>query len=119
MLLKTGGRRADRAHEIRDYYKSKGRVMETPDSIHLASAILYEAEVFYTFDGEGKKKRPTRAKLLSLSGDVAGHDLTIRRPYAHPNLLTGVPAEDVSNDPLASSSASQPRSGQSPDDEKV
>ena len=46
--------------------------METPDSIHLASAILYEAEVFYTFDGEGKKKRPTRAKLLSLSGDVAG-----------------------------------------------
>lgn len=82
---------ADRARVIRDYYKSKQIIMDTPDSIHLATAIIYQANRFLTFDGESKKRRPSRAKLTSLSGNVAGYSLEIAVPYEPPDLLTGIP----------------------------
>lgn len=58
------------AHKIRDYYKSTGNSLETPDAVHLASAITYGAEQFHTFDD----------KLLRLNGTVAGYPLVICQP---------------------------------------
>jgi hypothetical protein len=66
------------SHDIRDYYAQRSINLSTPDSVHLASAILYEADVFYTLDGSGKKKRGC---LLPLDGKVAGHKLRIKKPY--------------------------------------
>lgn len=57
--------------EIRDFYKQQGNNrLKTPDAIHLASAILYAANEFHTFD----------EALLSLSGNVAEHLLKICKP---------------------------------------
>jgi len=47
----------------------------TPDSIHLATAIIWKVECFYTFDGKDKAKK-ARA-LLPLNGNVAGRSLAI------------------------------------------
>ncbi|HBG30694.1 MAG TPA: hypothetical protein DDW98_08715 [Gammaproteobacteria bacterium] len=71
------------AREIRDHYLSRsqwgGKTVSVPDSIHLATAILYRATEFHTFDG--KDSKPLNALgLLQLSGDVAGHSLTICKP---------------------------------------
>ena len=66
------------SHFIRDYYDQKSIKLSTPDCVHLASAILYGASVFYTLDGSGKKKR---GHLLPLNGNVAGHKLKIEKPY--------------------------------------
>jgi predicted nucleic acid-binding protein len=62
---------ADLAHNLRNYYAiSGGKIMKTPDAIHLATAILYRVDEFHTFDDE----------LISLSGNVAGHNLKICKP---------------------------------------
>lgn len=80
---------ADRSHEIRDYYDKKKVVLSSTDCVHLATAILYNADCFYTIDGSGK--RPRRNDLLPLNGNVAGYPLTIQMPHcAQGNLLTGV-----------------------------
>jgi len=63
--------------------------ISTPDAIHLATAIIYEADEFHTTDGGGKRKRG--GDLLPLDGNVAGHNLRICRPKADQyNLLSGV-----------------------------
>ena len=62
--------------------------ISTPDAIHLATAILYEADEFHTTDGGGKRKRG--GDLLPLNGNVAGHRLKICIPAAPANLLSGV-----------------------------
>lgn len=80
---------AKRASEIRNYYHQRDIRISTPDSIHLATAIIYEADEFHTLDGDGKRKRPN--DLLRLNGDVAGYPLHIRVPVAvQPSLLAGV-----------------------------
>ena len=66
------------SHDIRDHYDQQSIKISSADSVHLASAILYEASVFYTLDGSGKKKR---GYLLPLDGNVAGHKLAIKKPY--------------------------------------
>jgi len=66
------------SHDIRDHYDQRGVKLSSADSVHLASAIIYEADVFYTLDGSGKKKK---GKLLPLNGNVAGHRLRIEKPY--------------------------------------
>lgn len=63
--------------EIREW-NSK---ISTPDAIHLATAILYEADEFHTTDGGGKRKRA--GDLLPLSGNVAGRDLKICTPQSN------------------------------------
>lgn len=70
----------DKAAEIREYHRKKAQSVSTPDAIHLATAILYNADEFHTMDGlqQGGSKR---RKLLSLSGDVGGHNLTVVNPY--------------------------------------
>lgn len=66
------------SHDIRDYYAQRGTNLSSADCVHLASAVLYEVDVFYTLDGSGKKKR---GHLLPLNGNVAGHKLKITKPY--------------------------------------
>ncbi len=76
----------DLAHEIRDYYYVEHKKdpsipkISTPDSIHLATAILYGAAEFHTFDGATQKGG--MGKLLKLNGNVAGHALKICKPVA-------------------------------------
>jgi predicted nucleic acid-binding protein len=93
---------AKRASEIRNYYSQKGVRISTPDSIHLASAIIYEVDEFHTLDGDGQRQRPN--DLLRLNGDVAGYPLHIRVPVAvQPSLLAGVgplPLDDKTTLPL-------------------
>lgn len=76
---------AAKAHDIRDYYQARaeengGRTLRTPGAIDLATAIYYEASEMHTFD-DGKSS-PKSLGLLALSGNVAGHDLTICKPRA-------------------------------------
>lgn len=62
---------AGTARQIREYYNARSINVRTPDSIHLATAILYKADEFHTFDGSGKRQRP--GDILSLAGNVAGY----------------------------------------------
>lgn len=79
------------SHEIRDFYQHQKVVdnlptLTTPDAIHLASAMLNDCEVFYTYDATDKESG-SRAKraLIPLSGKVLGKpSLRIERPYAVP-----------------------------------
>ena len=72
----------DLAHNIRDFYLKKNpeenqstlRKIKTPDAIHLASAIIYGAHEFHTFD----------TKILKLDGNVAGYKLKICHPVYQP-----------------------------------
>jgi len=75
---------AQMAHDLRDHYASSssygGKTLSVPDAIHLATAILYRATEFHTFDG-GKTGGKSLG-LLQLSGNVAGHRLIICKPQA-------------------------------------
>jgi predicted nucleic acid-binding protein len=80
--------------------------ISSPDAIHLATAILYEADEFHTTDGGGKRKRP--GDLIPLSGNIAGHKLKICKPQVSQyNLLSGVTGFDVSK-PSDRSAAAKP-----------
>lgn len=70
---------ADRSHNIRNHYDKVGYHISTTDAIHLATAIIYKADAFYTLDGAGRKRN---GDLLPLDGDVAGYPLTIVKPDA-------------------------------------
>jgi predicted nucleic acid-binding protein len=87
---------AERSHRIRNHYDKLGYRLSTPDSIHLATAIIYKADEFYTLDGEGRKRN---GDLLPLSGDVAGYPLAILKPDAYQGTmfagLGATPAEDT------------------------
>lgn len=61
---------------IRSHYAGIGSKMEAPDATHLATAIYYNVDAFYTFDG-GKKGG---IGLLSLDGNVAGYGLHVCKP---------------------------------------
>lgn len=61
------------AHDIRNHYAQAGKKLATPDALHLATAIIYRADEFHTFDGDD---------LIPLSGNVAGHKLVICKPVA-------------------------------------
>jgi predicted nucleic acid-binding protein len=85
------------AHDVRDYYMKRsaefeGKTLSTPDAIHLATAILYRATEFHTFDNGGSSSKSIG--LLQLSGDVGGHRLTICKPVArNPGLDLRKPAQ--------------------------
>ncbi len=70
------------ARDLRNYYlvrnqDFRGKTLTVPDALHLATAILYRADEFHTFDENGDKNS---LGLLPLNGNVAGHDLKICRP---------------------------------------
>jgi hypothetical protein len=72
------------AHDLRDYYASRkaefgGKMLASPDAIHLAMAIIYRVTEFHTFDNDGDAKTLV---LLPLSGNVGGNRLTICKPTA-------------------------------------
>lgn len=72
------------AHDIRNHYMARsgefgGKTLSTPDAIHLATAVLYRADEFHTFDNDGNAKH---LGLIPLSGNVGGNRLTICRPQA-------------------------------------
>lgn len=72
------------ASELRDFFiKSPDydKTLGTPDAIHLASAIIYQATEFHTFDKKGRGKT---LGLLPLSGKVANYPLKICKPSAQP-----------------------------------
>ena len=95
----------DKAAAIREYYANHPptRRIYTPDAIHLATAILYEADEFHTMDGL-KKGGENKRKLIALSGDKGVDGLKIVPPYPLHRppaelivvtgpLVTGVPTE--------------------------
>ncbi len=72
------------AHDLRDYYVQKaveheGKTLSATDALHLATAILYRADEFHTFDESNGRNS---LGLLPLTGNVAGHNLTICKPIA-------------------------------------
>lgn len=82
----------DLAAEIRNHYQEERRAgltnlptVETPDAIHLATAIYFDCPIMFTFDENDvpeKKARPKRG-LIPLSGLVAGrYELQITKPYS-------------------------------------
>ncbi len=75
---------AQMAHDLRDYYsnnrdKFEGKILSTPDAMHLATAIIHRVTEFHTFDHDGDAKN---LGLLPLSGNVGGNRLTICKPQA-------------------------------------
>jgi predicted nucleic acid-binding protein len=80
-LLANDLRISDLARELREYYQLQNTLdglpgLTSPDAIHLATAIHYRVDALYTFDNGGQGGR----SLLSLSGNVAGHNLIICKP---------------------------------------
>src|SRR5688572_1131132 len=45
---------SDKSRSIRDFHARKGVTLDATDCVHLATAILYKADVLYTLDGSGK-----------------------------------------------------------------
>lgn len=89
------------AHDIRDYYQrnkdqNNGKLLTAPDAIHLATAVMYRAAEFHTFD-DGKSGSSKNLGLLGLSGNVAGHRLTICKPQARNPGLDLRPPTPASN----------------------
>jgi predicted nucleic acid-binding protein len=83
--VEMGPRVINKGSEIRDYYQRRrptvgGPGLSTPDSVHLATAILYGVDEFHTFD---ERDKPGSLGLIPLSGDVAGHPLVICKPKVH------------------------------------
>lgn len=95
------------ASEIRDYYQQQKQTyalptLTLPDAIHLATAIIYSANEFHTFDGKDERNR--RRALLPLNGDVAGkYPLVICKPPLPPQLpLFKVPPSVKQEDGITS-----------------
>lgn len=77
------GRIMQLTHDIRDYYQQRKiadglPTLTLPDATHLATAIIYGATEFHTFDENDIPKR--RRAILPLNGNVAGHPLKICKP---------------------------------------
>ena len=68
------------AGEIRNYHKQNGQRICTADALHVATAILQEADALHTFEKHDRDGGRSPA-LVSLSGNVAGkYDLKITAP---------------------------------------
>lgn len=83
--LQIDSRIMDLSSQIRSFHgaskkKETIKKISTPDAIHLASAIHYNASEFHTFDG--KRTGKNNGGLLTLNGNVAGHRLKICSPRA-------------------------------------
>ena len=80
----------DLATEIREYYqvlklsrRSNLPTLETPDAIHVATAIHFNCDMLFTFDEADRETGclPKRG-LIPLSGIIAGrYPLEIRKPF--------------------------------------
>lgn len=68
---------AQRAGQLRDFYRKDKPTLCRDDAYHLATAIAANVHAFYTFDQTDKKNC---RGLLGLNGNVAGYPLSIVRP---------------------------------------
>lgn len=89
--------------ELMDFYLTSDFELLTPDAIHLATALHYNAHEFHTFDGVDATKKPRRTKysrcgLLLLDGSVAGRSLKIHRPSAEQYELSLPPMPEESGE---------------------
>ena len=66
------------AMEIREFSFNQPQSpnLSIPDVLHLATAIIFKADGFHTFDGCGKNKG-----ITDYNHNVAGHDLLIKMPF--------------------------------------
>ena len=55
------------AVELNEHYRTRGISLQTPDIIHLATAIHFDADILHTTDGSGKKRC---GNLLGLSEEA-------------------------------------------------
>jgi hypothetical protein len=95
-IVNQDERVGDMSSNIREHYSRKGITLDTTDCIHLATAIIYRADFFYTLDGYAEK--PKANALLPLSGNVAGYRLVIDIPRTNQgSLFTGIPQPAVSS----------------------
>jgi predicted nucleic acid-binding protein len=79
-----------RVLDLSNHIRNWNPKISSPDAIHLATAILYEADEFHTTDGGGKRRKRA-GDLLPLDGNVAGHPLRICTPRAkQPSLRFGL-----------------------------
>jgi predicted nucleic acid-binding protein len=71
---------AMKARELRDRFMKhpSNKSLSTPDAIHLATAIIYKSDEFWTLDSGKKNHR--HLGLLELNGHEWADKLTIRRP---------------------------------------
>jgi predicted nucleic acid-binding protein len=82
---------ATKAHQYREYYRAqKSPGPTTADAIHLATAFLYQAKAFHTFDDGKKERKSGRFSLLAHNGNVAGDAISICKPVAE-NFVPGAP----------------------------
>jgi hypothetical protein len=82
-VVSVSRRVATIAREIRNHYRVNGDEIAVADSIHLATAIHYEATALHTYDGCGKRKR--KMDLLNLALPIIGkYDLRICKPEPPP-----------------------------------
>ncbi len=72
LVVNVDLRIAEKAEEIRSKGLEAKRKIKTPDAQHMASAIVYHAEVFHTLDD----------KLIGLSGTKIVDGLTISKPIS-------------------------------------
>lgn len=81
---------AQRARLIREKFlkQGNGKKLSTPDAIHLATACIYGADEFLTFDDGQKNKK--EIGLLSLSGHADLDKLVICKPTVAQQGLFGV-----------------------------
>ncbi len=94
-VVSVTARVAAKAREIRNYYAVKGMNIAVPDSIHLATAIHYGASELHTYDGGGRRSRPT--DLLRLETPLIERwNLKVCKPAPPPKpILELVPAPSM------------------------
>jgi len=101
-MIQADSRVIKLAAEIRDFYALGGNTLSTPDAIHLASAIHYEANEFHTSDGTGAESG--RGKLLKLPNPIAEkYRLDIRVPKAQQPTLLAKTGRGIAQTPNSSS----------------
>ena len=75
---------AEIAHTIRDYYQQQSDgwpTLTTPDALHVATAISFGCQTFYTFDQNSRKGR--KRGLTTLSPLIAGQYQVDNRKNPH------------------------------------
>lgn len=89
---------SSRSNEINGCLMDDGKQISIPDSVHLATAMIYKADEFHTLDGSGKR----RPGLLALSGHecLGGLKICLPKPSSpQGNLYTGIPPLGESKQP--------------------
>jgi len=71
-LVNVNLRISEKGRELREFYHQQKHALKLPDSIHLATALLFEVNKLHTFDD----------KLLRYDGNVMGKNLKICKPMS-------------------------------------